>query len=88
MEFEDSLSYFFMASFGSFEVDIFKETFMPDKPVLCWTGIVFVFSFVFINLLILINVVIAMMADTYSIMSSQRLGIYCYSVIRTVPSYS
>ena len=45
-------------------------------------------SFVFLNLVMLINVVIAMMADTYSYMTSLKLGIYSHSVIKTAPAYS
>ena len=86
--FEDSFNYFFMASFGSFEIDIFKETYLPDRPNMARVGIMFVFSFVFLNLLILINVVIAMMADTYGIMTSLRLGIYSHSVLRAAPAYA
>ena len=44
--------------------------------------------YVFINLVILLNVVIAMMADTYGYMTSIRLGIYSHSVIKTWPAYN
>ena len=86
--FEDSFSYFFMASFGGYDIDIFKTTYLPDRPNMSRIGILFVFSFVFLNLLILINVVIAMMADTYGIMTSLRLGIYSHSVLRAAPAYA
>ena len=87
-KFEDSLKYFFLASFGSFNVEIFNDTYMPDEPNLAWIGIIFVFSFIFLNLLILVNVVIAMMADTYGLMTSLRLGIYSHSVLRAAPAYA
>jgi len=38
-------------------------------------------------MLILLNVLIAMMADTYSLMTSQRKGLYNYGIIRAVPAY-
>ena len=48
----------------------------------------FVLSFVFVNALILLNVVIAMMADTYNFMTSKKIGVYNHSVIRTSPAYA
>lgn len=43
--------------------------------------------FVIINLLILLNVVIAMMTDTYSLMSSVRKGLYNYNIVKATYSY-
>ena len=42
----------------------------------------------FVNALVLLNVVIAMMADTYVFMTSLKIGIYNHSVIKTAPSYA
>ena len=39
-------------------------------------------------MIILINVVVAMMADTYGIMTPLRLGIYSHAVIKTAPAYA
>ena len=50
-------------------------------------GIYLVIVYSFINVLILLNVVIAMMADTYAMLSSVRQGIYNYSVLSMFPSY-
>ena len=50
-------------------------------------GIYFVLFFVFINVVVLLNVVIAMMADTYAMMTSVRRGIYNYNIIKIAPSY-
>ena len=86
-KFDESLVYFFKAALGSFDLDIFAETYLPARPLLHKLGIYFVLVFVFINLVILINVVIAMMADTYGLMSSIRLGQYSHSVIKTAPAY-
>ena len=44
-------------------------------------------SFVFLNAIILLNVVIAMMADTYVNMTSMRQGIYNYNILRIAPAY-
>ena len=50
-------------------------------------GVYFVLMFNFINVLILLNVVIALMADTYSLMSGVRKGLYNYSIVKNVPAY-
>ena len=44
-------------------------------------------SFVFLNAIILLNVVIAMMADTYANMTSMRQGIYNYNILLIAPAY-
>ena len=43
--------------------------------------------YVFLNVLVLFNVVIAMMADTYALMTSQRRGLYNYNIIKSVSIY-
>ena len=86
-KFEDSFIYFFQAALGEFDLDIFAETYLPARPLLHKLGIYFVLVFVFINLVILINVVVAMMSDTYGVMSSVKLGQYSHSVIKTAPAY-
>lgn len=68
-KFKDSFLFFLMAAFGEFEVSIF-DVFLPERPLIREIGVYFVMSFVFLNVLILINVVIAMMADTYAAMTS------------------
>ena len=61
---------------------------MPERPALNRIGVYFVLSFVFLNLVILINVVVAMMADTYGAMTPLRLGIYSHAVMKTAPAYA
>eukprot|EP00353_Schmidingerella_taraikaensis_P005126 CAMPEP_0185586748 /NCGR_PEP_ID=MMETSP0434-20130131/45905_1 /TAXON_ID=626734 ORGANISM="Favella taraikaensis, Strain Fe Narragansett Bay" /NCGR_SAMPLE_ID=MMETSP0434 /ASSEMBLY_ACC=CAM_ASM_000379 /LENGTH=292 /DNA_ID=CAMNT_0028208111 /DNA_START=412 /DNA_END=1290 /DNA_ORIENTATION=- len=85
--FFDSFLYFFMASFGAFEIDIFDVYIDSERYILHKIGIYFVLSFVFLNVLILVNVVIAMMADTYSLMTAYKTGIYNHTVLRTAPAY-
>ena len=51
-------------------------------------GLLFIFSYVVVNLLILINLVIAMMADTYSQISSIRQGMQNYIIVRHAPAYT
>ena len=87
-KFTDSLTYFMQASFGSFDLTVFDDAYLPDRPDLNRIAIYFVLLYVFLNLIILINVVIAMMADTYGYMTSQKLGIYSHSVIKAAPAYT
>jgi len=73
-KFYDSLILFFEASFGNYDLSVFDVFLDPanERRVFHYAGKVFVLSFVFLNALILLNVVIAMMADTYSLMTSVR----------------
>ena len=84
-----AIIYFFNASMGSYDLNVFNIYESDESPriLLKWFGVVFVVLFIFLNLLILINVLIAMMADTYALMSSQRKGLFNYGVIRAVPAY-
>ena len=40
-----------------------------------------------VSLVVLLNVVIAMMADTYAVMTSVRRGIYNYNILLAAPAY-
>lgn len=87
--FETGFIYFIQASFGEYDLtifDVFVQT-QPERKLLRQFGIGFVLSFVFINMLLLLNIVIAMMADTYAMMTSVRRGIYNYNVVRVSPAY-
>lgn len=81
--------YFFNASMGNYNLNVFDIYEEGDSPrvFLKWFGVGFVVLFIFLNLIILINVLIAMMTDTYALMSSQRKGLFNYGVIRAVPAY-
>ena len=68
----DSIIYFFKASFGDFDIEIFDYYLPSNRHTLRMIGIYFVLSYVFLQTLILLNVVIAMMADTYGIMTSYK----------------
>ena len=50
-------------------------------------GTYMILFFVFLNALVLLNFVIAMMADTYTLMTSVRKGLYNYSIIKTAASF-
>ena len=45
-----------------------------------WVGEVFHIFFIFLNMLMLMNLVIAMMSDTYALYNSEKIGLY-FSVI-------
>ena len=81
-----SLLFFIDAAFGGYNLSVF-DVFEPDRMFLKWFGIIFILVFVFLNLLILLNILIAMMADTYSLMTSVRKGLYNGNIIRAVPAY-
>lgn len=85
----NAMIYFYNSSLGGYDLTIFDvyEQSEPKRYILKWFGVIFVVFFVFLNLLILLNVLIAMMADTYAVMSSQRKGLFNYGVIRAVPAY-
>lgn len=88
-KFQFGIIYFFEASFGNFDTTVF-DVYIEDwsyRPVLREIGIYFVLTFIFLNLLILLNFVIAMMADTYSLMTSVRKGLYNYNIIHAAPAY-
>ena len=88
-KFSEAFLFFFQVAFGNYEIDIFEE--IPsyaNKPNLKIIGRYFILAFLFLNAIILLNVVIAMMANTYGIMTSEKLGIYNHSVIKTAPSYA
>ena len=85
--FEDAIIYFFQVAFVSYDLEIF-DVYEPDRPNLKKFGELFMLSFLFVNALILLNVVIAMMADSYGFMANRRIGIYNYMMIKAAPSYA
>ena len=86
---EESMEFFVTASLGSWSTSIFDHYAegTPPRKFMRDVGVYFVLTFNFINVLILLNVVIALMADTYSLMSGVRKGLYNYSIVKTVPAY-
>jgi len=61
--FYNTVIYLFGASFGSFSLALFDKVYDQTQ---IFIGQGFLIFFVFINLLLLLNMVIAMMADTYA----------------------
>ena len=72
---------------GEIDLDIFDPLIKNNRTSLRVYAVCLVLSFVFVNILVLHNVLIAMMADTYVMMTSVRRGIYNYNVIGAAPSF-
>jgi hypothetical protein len=72
----------FNASFGSYSLAIFD---LYDKPEFKYMGQAFMIIYIFVNLVLLLNMVIAMMADTYAMMSEISKGVYNNSVLSILP---
>ena len=54
--------------------DVYKE----DRPAIMYLGHFFMIFYLFVNLFLLLNMVFAMMADTYANMSEVKKGLYNY----------
>jgi hypothetical protein len=50
-------------------------------------GMIYMCAFIAVNCLIMVNMVVAIMSDTYNTMTQTRMGIYYSSVIQAVPVY-
>ena len=74
---EDGVVFWLLCGLGNWDLGVFEvyEETLPPKPFLKSFGNYTVLSFVFLNIIVLLNVVIAMMADTYSQMKTVRKGI-------------
>ena len=74
-----------IGEFGDF-TDIYEEGIPEDEPTIFnqTFGIYYHLSFVMINMLIIINVVIAIMTDTYATMMEQREGLYNAKIIENM----
>ena len=81
--------YWVNCALGNWDLEIFDILLeLPTpSPNLRDYGIYLVVIYSFINVIILLNVVIAMMADTYAMLSGVRRGVYNYSVLSIFPSY-
>lgn len=87
--FGDGFIFWIQAALGDWDIsvfDVYDESEL-NQPVKHKMGIYFTLIYVFINILVLLNVVIAMMADTYALMTSVRKGLYNYNIIKSASSY-
>ena len=81
LEFRDglyeSIVLLFNATFGSYSFNWFKVL-EQKSEVAMYFGHAYLVIFLSLNLLLLLNMLIAMMSDTYAIMGETRKGIYNY----------
>ena len=84
--FSSSLLFFFEVAFGNYDLDSIEEIW-GDQTYFKTFAKYIILLFLFLNAIILLNVVIAMMASTYGLMTSLSVGIYNHSVIRAAPAY-
>ena len=78
--------YLFNATFGNYEFSIF-DVYEPDFSAFKYLGHLFMFCFLFMNLLIFLNMVVAKMSNSYALMMSFRQGIYNYEIMRALPIF-
>ena len=74
---------FLESAMGSWNFEQYNEL-SPEKRNF---GIIFHLLVLFVNLLILLNLVIAIMSDTYGRLTDNRLGLYSQGIIEAIPSY-
>lgn len=72
----------FGSSLGNYDLDVF-ETLELGASV----GQFYIIFAVLINSIVLLNFIIAILADTYSKLSSQSLGLYYDGIIARIPVY-
>ena len=87
---ENGTFYWLEATMGSYDIEVFDVLLEaePPKPNLRQVAIYLVVLYVIMNLIVLINVVIAMMADTYVLMTSVKKGVYNYNIVKTSNAYN
>ena len=73
----ESLRTYLEASLGKFDLHIYDDY----EGVQRWFGLFLHIMVLFINMILIINLLIAIMSDTYSKMSDKRLGLYWATVI-------
>ena len=85
VSFETAFLFWINAAFGNYDLGIFDVYLLQLVPLTLTrqVGIWFVLLFVFLNILVLLNVVVAMMADTYALMTTQRKGLYNYNIVKS-----
>ena len=87
LDYPESFVYCVQTALGEIDLEMFDVYDEAERPTFKMIGIYSVLFFVFLNVLVLLNFVIAMMADTYAMMTSVRNGLYNYSIIKSAPSF-
>lgn len=75
----------FNATFGDYDLGMFDV--YESQPTKKFIGHFLLISFLFINVILLLNMVVAMMTDTYAEMNFVKKGIYNYQIMRLLPQY-
>lgn len=79
----DALVLLFGSALGEYNLTIYDDL-GDDKKFI---GICFHVVFLSCNLLLLLNLVIAIMSDTYQSYSGVKLGLYSQEIIEAIPMY-
>lgn len=79
----DAFIVYFQSAMGSWNFTIY-EVMGEDKK---YYGITFHCVVILCNLLLLLNLVIAIMSDTYAKLAEVQLGLYSVGIIEAIPSY-
>ena len=75
---------FFMTAMGDWEIDLYDGLEIGYMQV---AGVLFHCTVIVINLLIMVNLVIAIMTDTYAKLSEVQMGLFGAGIIEAIPSY-
>jgi len=75
----------FNATFGTYSFEIYDV--YDDRIEIKYIAHFFMFTYLFTNLILLINMVVAMMTDTYVMIGEIKQGIYNYQILRVLPMY-
>jgi hypothetical protein len=80
--FTNVLILFFQSAFGIWDFSIYKDFHMGAK-----FGQFFHLIFILLNMVLLVNLIIAILSETYQRLSMQKLGLYYDGVIEVIPAY-
>ena len=79
-----TLVMFFQSALGDWDLSIYDDAGSDAKK---WYGIIFHIFVIAVNMLLLVNLVIAIMSDTYRYFAEIKLGLFSQGIIEAIPSY-
>ena len=80
---QDALIMLIQTAFGEFDIEIYNDLGEGKK----YFGQIFHLIVIIVNILLMLNLVIAIMSDTYSQLSEVKLGLYLQGIVESIPSY-
>ena len=83
---QGTLVMFFESALGNWDFSIYDEE-VIGSAAKHWYAIIFHIVVLLVNMLLLLNLVIAIMSDTYRRYSDVRLGLFAQGIIEAIPSY-